>query len=266
MSYTLREQSDYTGQPLELYRFSLGGKQWLYTSAAHAVSGPDGDIYQPVYIKRGGYTKDGTADKATLDVEVNAQNDVALLFRSGWLTGVLVLTIYRHHRNDSEFALFWKGRVTGCRWAGSVATLTSDSAFTLFQRAGLRRMYQVGCPHVLYSTECGVDAASWKHDGTVVDVTSNEVEVSGAGTFGDGWFVGGMFQAGDDLRLITAHSGDVVTLVDFVEGIAAGSTVALWPGCAHTVAACRNKFNNIINYGGLPFLPSKNPFSGDALV
>lgn len=66
--------------------------------------------------------------------------------------------------------------------------------------------------------------------------------------------------------MITAHSGNVLTLVDGIDDLAVGSSVTLWPGCARTVNACADKFANLDNYGGLPFLPAKNPFSGDALV
>jgi len=66
--------------------------------------------------------------------------------------------------------------------------------------------------------------------------------------------------------MITAHASGAILMVDSIEGVTEGSTVTLWPGCARTMNACLNKFNNLDNYGGLPFLPSKNPFSGDALV
>lgn len=160
MSYDLREKSDYSGHPLELYRFSLGDQQWLFASADHEVAMGE-DLYQPVYIRRSGFSKGGDAAKSTMEIEVNAANDVALLFRSGWLTGSLILTVYRHHFADDEFSVLWKGRVVSCKWAGSMATLSSESVSTLFKRAGLRRVYQTGCPHVLFGDACRLEAAAW---------------------------------------------------------------------------------------------------------
>lgn len=265
MSYTNFEKSDYSGHPLELYRFALGDLVWLFTSADHEVAWGE-DTYRPVYVKRGGFTKGGDARKSTMEIEVAASNDVALLFRTGWLSGILIVTVYRHHHDDSEYSVLWKGRVTSCKWAGSVATLSSENVFTLFRRSGLRRCYQVGCPHVLFGDACGLSADAWRVAATVVSVTENEVELSGIGGQGSGYFLGGMLKAGDELRMITAHAGDTVTVVDGISGLADGTTVTLWPGCARTLAACRDKFGNLDNYGGLPFLPGKNPFSGDALV
>ena len=265
MSYTTYEKSDYSGHPLELYRFALGSQIWLFTSADHEVAYGE-DVYKPVFVKREGFTKGGDARKSNIEIQVAAANSVALPFRTGWLGGVMTVTIYRHHAGDSEYAVLWKGRVTSCKWAGSVATLTSDNVSTLFARAGLRRVYQVGCPHVLYGTACGLDASAWQVSALVSEVADGVLTLDGISGYGAGYFLGGMVQAGDDRRLIVAHAAGAVTMVDSIADIAAGDTVTLWPGCARTMNACAGKFNNLDNYGGLPFLPSKNPFSGDALV
>jgi hypothetical protein len=49
------------------------------------------------------------------------------------------------------------------------------------------------------------------------------------------------------------------------QGLAAGTTVTLFPGCDHTLATCSGKFSNTANYGGFPFMPTKNPFGGDPI-
>ena len=87
MSYTSYESSDYSGQPLELYRFALGDQIWLFTSADHEVAYGE-DTYVPVFIQREGFTKGGDARKSNLDIKVSAANDLALQFRTGWLSGI----------------------------------------------------------------------------------------------------------------------------------------------------------------------------------
>jgi hypothetical protein len=42
--------------------------------------------------------------------------------------------------------------------------------------------------------------------------------------------------------------------------------VTLYPGCDRLAATCSSKFNNIENYGGFDFAPSKGPFEGNSLV
>lgn len=265
MSYTAREQSAYEGHPLELYRFAMGDEQWLYTSADNEVVYVE-DEYQPVFIKRGGFTRGGDTRKSTIEIEVSASNPVALLYRTGWLAAPMIVTIFRHHYEDNEFSVLWKGRVTGCRWSGSVATLTSDSVFTLFRRAGLRRVYQVGCPHTLYGPGCALNEASFRVGGTVSAASGNVVTVPAAAGYPAGYFAGGMLKAGAEYRMVTGHSGSTIVLVDAVQAAVAGAAVILWPGCDRSMATCNSKFGNLDNYGGLPFVPAKNPFSGDALV
>jgi len=97
-------------------------------------------------------------------------------------------------------------------------------------------------------------------------VVGNQVVVAGASAYGSGYFTGGMLRAGNEYRMITAHSGDVVVLVDVVAGLAAGAAVTLWPGCPRNLSVCGSRFGNVVNSRRLPYLPSKNPFSGDALV
>ena len=261
MSYTDFEQSAHNGHPLELYRFSLGTQQWLYTSADHVVVYGENE-YQPVFIKRGGFVKGGDAQKSTLEIDLAASNPLALLFRAGWLSEIMLVTVYRHHYGDTDFVPLWKGRVTGCKWVGSVATITSDSVATLFKRAGLRRVYQVGCPHVLFGAACSLDAEDWDSTESVSEVNDTVITVSGIAALGSGYFTGGMLQYGDEVRLIVVHAGDDLSLVDKINDLVVGAEVTLWPGCAHTVNACASKFDNLDNYGGLPYLPDTNPFNG----
>lgn len=265
MSYVTRETSDYGAHPLELYRFAVGNQLFLYTSADHVVV-YGVDEYQPVYIKRGGMVKGGDIRKASLEIEVAGANPLALLFRTGWLPGIVTATVFRHHHGDIDFVVIWKGRVTACKWSDSVARLTCDNTSTLLQRPGLRRAYQVGCPHVLYGAACGVDSESVKVTTTAAAVVAGEVTITGLGSYGTGYFAGGMLEFGAEKRFIVKHVGDIVSLVDTIAGLADNAAVTLWPGCAHNVDACQNIFNNLDNYGGLPYRPSKNPFSGDALV
>ena len=71
---------------------------------------------------------------------------------------------------------------------------------------------------------------------------------------------------GLDHRLILAQDGDDVTLLlPFAENIV-GSTIVLLAGCDHSITTCDTKFStpldplsNVRNFGGFPFVPTKNP-------
>ncbi|WP_303678184.1 phage BR0599 family protein [Ralstonia mannitolilytica] len=80
------------------------------------------------------------------------------------------------------------------------------------------------------------------------------------------WFVGGRLMSAGAQRMIVASSGGAVTLSAPIPGLKAGDAFEAYPGCDHTLTTCAAKFGNQLNYGGFPFIPVKNPFTGDAIV
>jgi uncharacterized phage protein (TIGR02218 family) len=245
----------------------MADQEWLYTSADHAIT-VDDKQYAPIYISRGSFTRTGDINKSSLDITVSASEDITFGFRSGWLPSIMTVTISRLHYGDvaTDSMMIWKGRVTGCKWADSTAVLSSDSAFTVFKRLGLRRIFQVGCPHVLFGEQCGVNPDTYVMATTVNVVNGQIVSLSSVGGAPDGYFTGGVIKVGAVSMMIISHVGTSVTLLDAVPEIVAGIDVQVWPGCNRTLATCHASFNNEHNFGGLPFLPTDNPFSGDALV
>ena len=56
-------------------------------------------------------------------------------------------------------------------------------------------------------------------------------------------------QDGDDLTLVLPFHEDVLS-----------EDVSVYAGCDHTIATCLAKFANDINFGGCPYVPTKNIF------
>jgi len=42
--------------------------------------------------------------------------------------------------------------------------------------------------------------------------------------------------------------------------------VKIYPGCDRVRATCESKFDNLDNFGGFPWIPTKNPFGGSSIV
>jgi hypothetical protein len=99
----------------------------------------------------------------------------------------------------------------------------------------------------------------------VVSVSGNDIGVSGVGAAGAGFFDGGFVKTpaggNDDARLILASSGDTLTLLLPFSVDVLGTDVDVFAGCTHDLAICSSKFDNVVNYGGFPFIPRKNPFN-----
>lgn len=74
---------------------------------------------------------------------------------------------------------------------------------------------------------------------------------------------GGEIIVGYAHRTIIAHNGTEITINrPFRSDVLAGMSFIAYAGCSHTPDCCREKFANMINYGGQKDLPVKNPYTG----
>ena len=178
------------------------------------------------------------------------------------------LTLKRFHRNDlpnPETIVVFKGTVAGIRFVDDAQTvkLTVIPITAANSRPLPRMCYSNLCNHMLYDARCGIQetAAAWQKTLTCTAASSNVITVPGSGAFGSDFFEGGFVQCEGDYRLIVDQSGDNLVLFTPFSISPVGKTVKVNAGCKHRLAEdCRDKFNNLVNFGGFPFVPLKNPF------
>lgn len=273
MSYDAKEISIQDGAPIELYDFSMGAVQWHFTSSAESFfdeAQSDAVEYSPAAISRTNIASSPEDARNRMTMTVARTHEIAELFRISPPSETVGLIIRRVHAGDTtDIIAIWVGRVVGCSFEGAAAKLTCEPVLVSMKRSGLRRLYGRGCPHVLYGPACGLDKAGFAHsttvdsiDGAVMTVTSIDVGF----TYGGG-FVEWVNDDGiTDRRFITSADGSDLTLLMPFQGISASDPVTIYPGCNHTIATCDAVFGNVLNYGGQPFFPTKNPFRGDPVV
>jgi len=76
----------------------------------------------------------------------------------------------------------------------------------------------------------------------------------------DGFFTMGHVRHNTDIRLITDHVGQDITLqVPFDSRLQDGQLVSAFPGCDKTFETCRDKFNNLARRTGFDLIPETNP-------
>ncbi len=265
MSYDARETSQAAGRPVELYRFALGTQRWTYTSSQSAVVHQH-ETYAPAAIRRSGIEQGNEINRAGMEITLPRDTPLAALFISAPPEGVVSVTIYRFHAGDAETIVLWKGRIGSARLAGSELALKCEPVASSLKRIGLRARYQLICRHPLYSVSCGAIRDHHRVIGTIYAVDGSTVQVAAAASQPDGYFVAGILVTDEASRMIIGHTGVTLTLVAPMPSLVVGMAVRLYAGCDHSPGACRDRFNNLDNYGGFPYIPSKNPFSGDAIV
>lgn len=277
MSFSGQELSVEGGSPVELYDINYVNKSWHYTSSdAEFYDATTTRNYLPAMISRSSIQLSGDIDKNGLNIQI--QNDVAFLdlFRTSTPSGVVSVTLRKFHRTDSamEIVQMWKGRIISVDWGISTSTLICEPIRSSVQRIGLRRIFQRQCPHVLYGTACGVSKALYELLGTVEAISGNTVSVTGVVAFSANYFAGGFAEyINDDIgvterRMVVANPGgsNQLILLSPTIGLSVGNEVRVYPGCDHTLGnnGCA-RFNNTINFGGKPYTPTKNPFSGEPI-
>jgi uncharacterized phage protein (TIGR02218 family) len=267
MTFDAQETSRESGSVLELYEFVLGLDTFRFTPFQRDVTW-SGLNYTATTISRSktGASIEDVAGQVTITTTID--NPVAAKFIPNVPGSVGSVRILRAHINDpaEETVLSFEGFIANVTLDGELeAKILCNPNTKIFDRAAPRFTYMGLCNHILYDARCKVDISLFDFTGLVSAVVGNDITVNGASGLGAGFFVGGFarFPAGstEDARMILAQSGDTMTLLlPFAETIL-GSDIDLFAGCDHSLAICESKFANVINYGGFPFVPRKNPFN-----
>lgn len=258
-------------KPKELYRFVEGSNVWTVTSA-DAAEVYNSETYTPVTIGRNEADSKNDISRANIEVSVDLDNEMGRRWLKSIIEEVVTLTIFS--KDGADVSVVWKGRLASVKPDMSAITLVFESIFTSLRRPGLRAKYQRSCPHVLYGRGCFLDKENWDIAGTVASVDKTTVTITEAASFADGYFTCGMLEAPDGtLRFITNHAGGTISLIRELDSLTTafneqgpGVSVRMFPGCDRTKETCSGKFNNLLNMGGFPFIPLKNPFGGSSIV
>lgn len=124
-----------------------------------------------------------------------------------------------------------------------------------------RRLYQAACTHVFGDAMCGFNRASMAATVAALAGSSQAAIVTSLSpspaTLYDQGTIAGLTGAntGQTRTVVTLAAGTVTLLKPFLFAVAAGDSFRLLPGCDHTVATCNGVFNNLVHYGGMPYIP-----------
>lgn len=270
MKFSDVEKSRSLGEPVNLFRFVYGPQpedSHCYTDAEVPLVF-DGRVYYPNAIARGDVHTSGTTDKSTLEIAIPNTDPVAELFRVYPPSYSVAVFVWQGHIGAEDFALQWSGKVLSCSREGALeAKLTCEPAAVSLQRIGLRRHYQYMCPHVLYGDQCRASKAAATIAVEPEFVSGRQVRLNILLENYD-HYAGGLLEWENDAGLTeyrTILSVDIAggrtrfTLSGVVRGLSVGEMAAASKGCAHNLNACALVHNNVPNYGGQPFIPTKNP-------
>ena len=266
MTWDTVDQSQRDGKKVFLYRFTWGGRTARYTNAETNVAFA-GNTWISETITHSDVSRTLEDDGDKIEITLPSTNQVAQLFIGIPPTRGVACRVSSFHRTDGalEERLEWEGVIrvgTANRELQSV--LTGKTFVADFSKQIPLDTFQGPCNNFLYDEQCKVNELTFTHSLQILSISGLEYTITGlsaASGADPDYFVGGFvdFDGGEEQRMILAQSGDVATLMfPFSDAVQGGATVAVKAGCDHTLATCDSKFSNAQNYGGCPFIPTKD--------
>ncbi len=163
--------------------------------------------------------------------------------------------------NPIGSVILFKGRIGAIDNVGrTTAQITVNSDLVLLDLQMPRNVYSPACQHVLYDSGCTLVKSAFGMGGTAgAGSTGSVINWSGADPkFNQGsiTFASGV-NAGVSANVKSAISTISLTLAyPLLNPPAMGDAFTVYQGCDHTQATCANKFNNLANFRGFPYVPN----------
>ena len=262
MSYNSHEISVQDGNPIELYEFSRGYAYWRFTSSAYEYV--DGmNVYESDAVERTDIGQTDDLNKGGIGISFPLNNYFAKEFLGAVPEKPTLVTVYRLHGSDGQKISYWKGRILSVKVEDYTIKFACESIFSSLKRVGLRARYERSCRHSLYDEQCMVSMDLLRTAGDVYAQNNMVLSLTNIHTLPSGYLNGGMVKDVDDVyRFIINHSGSTITIAKPYYRSVVGEELVVYPGCDKSMTQCNSKFNNTINFGGFPWIPSRNPFDG----
>lgn len=271
MSFDDDERSTSQNRPVDLYTITTPTITYRVTS--HPVSVLfGGNTYTALTMSRGNLqvSQDLTGREIVLYLPI----DHPLVQRFA-ATGIpehdVTVTLLRLQSVSGQAFQQWSGFVQGLAIDGHTAlfrvpSLTDDAMKVRLPVVAAQRL----CNHVLYDSGCTLDRAGFAIQPPTVFITGQSgstVTVSSvAGSVDHRFQYGEAVHSTQQRRMILEQIGTVLTVNMPFVGVNNGDGLVLYSGCDHRILTCRDKFGNVVNFGGhADMLTSINPWASKGI-
>jgi uncharacterized phage protein (TIGR02218 family) len=263
VTYNAHELSAYSGQPIELYRFVQGTSIWTQTPFDVEVLYNE-ENYTRQYLRRGQIQQGQERSAGGLSLQLERGNAVAALYQTAAPRVPVWLTLYRFHYGDAEFRTLLVGRLAHPVWERSMLNLVVLPITAQLARPLLVHKWQPTCNHIVGTGDgvrgCNVDLDDFALTVTATGHSGRMLTAAAFATKPDGYFAGGKVERADGSQTsIRRHAGDSVELMRPLAGFTAPEDLTAFPGCNGLGETCHGTFNNIAEFAGDPWGPSRNP-------
>ncbi len=266
MSYETTDTTVDDGAPQEFYIFRVENLMFRYTNAPRDIMIGSNPFYSRQITRTALVNNMSVIDNSDTKITLPRADEVCKKCAGLFTPTIIDLDIYQRHRTDPDLEL--KRIFAGYMIDISTSGVETDMAFTSLMRTHIDApvatvMYTAQCNHDWGDRRCAVDPEAYVRTSQVIGNDLWTLKV--ADFIGDDMqqFVGGYIindRTGIQRNIVNIDNNSI-----FLDGMFAdvevGDKVRLYPGCDHKIDGdCRLTYNNVINFGGFPFIPRKNPF------
>ena len=156
------------------------------------------------------------------------------------------------------------GAASEVQMTRSQIEITVNSPLDLLNVQMPRNIYQAACLHALFDSGCGLAASSYAVAGAIASASTASVLQTSLSQ-ATGWFDLGVLTFTSGLNsgvsrtiksYVKSGSSCTITLIKPLPyAPSAGATFTAYPGCNKLQGTCSGKFNNIVNFRGMPYVP-----------
>ena len=247
----------------ELFKFTRGSgagvTNWYYTSYKTDLIFQS-NVYVTAPISRSSFVIDSQLAVTSMTITASILDEFGS-YIGNQPTERTRVTLYRAISDDlTQFITIFDGSIVGIGFNENNAEQAKcDQKSSILDRELSMIYHSTTCNHHVFSGDCTLDKLLWRVV-TTVGVSGSTISASAFGTYANGYFTGGQAKFQGDSRLITNHVGNDLTLhVPFSASLTTGGEVEVLPGCNGLGSTCVSKFNNLKDFLGCPYIPSKNP-------
>lgn len=258
------ENSVQDGVPVECYKFTYNGTNYMYTSAAEDValvfslSNIRTEKYFAENISREGIKPGGMGSPNDCIITVSKDHAIAKLFQGPPPETPVNLTVYRLHLPDfHNFDVALQASINQATFKGSKCALTARQENWLSKEIP-NGMYQYYCNNVLFDNDCGLKKEKWQVEVLIDKVEGLTVYAKDLANYPDGYFAGGKIYYDGFVRMIATHVQNKITLkYPFMAN--PHNIVKILPACDSLFATCALRYANTVNFAGFPYCPPTDP-------
>lgn len=259
----IAEETQKKRQPTELYHlWREGGQDWRYTSADFSIT-YGGNVFAPASVSRGSVRYDTEFEVSSLRCTFGYVEDPVLEYIAQNPVDVVWIEVLKWYEDvtPEEASVIFVGQIKNVAFEGNKATLSCVGFEHYLQQRIPKFRFQLGCNNDLFDDYCVISRTVWGVYTAVTAVDTDGVVLTSStfATKEDGWFTRGFVRWEGYYRMIVDHEGANITIRFNIPGFTAGESIQAWAGCDKQLNTCVEKFDNMLNFFGHPWIPMDNP-------